>query len=148
MDFSPFYRSSIGFDRIFNLLENATPPQNADNWPPYDIAKLGEDSYRIILAVAGFGEDELTITHQPNMLVIEGAKAENDELQYLHHGLALRSFQRQFELADHVTIVAANLENGLLVVDLKKEIPEAMKPRRIAINGTAGRNGATKALQK
>jgi len=83
LDFSPFYRSSIGFDRIFNLLENASPPQNADTWPPYDIAKLGEDTYRIVLAVAGFGEDELTITHEPNMLVIEGAKTENDEVQYV-----------------------------------------------------------------
>ena len=134
LDFSPFYRSSIGFDRIFNLLENASPPQNADNWPPYDIAKLGEDTYRIVLAVAGFGEDELTITQEPNMLVIEGARTEDDEIQYLHHGLALRPFTRRFELADHVTIVGAKLENGLLIIDLKKEIPEEMKPRRIAIN--------------
>ena len=134
LDFSPFYRSSIGFDRIFNLLENASPPQNADNWPPYDIAKLGEDTYRIVLAVAGFGEDELTITHEPNMLVIDGARTESNEVQYLHHGLALRPFERRFELADHVTIVGAKLENGLLIIDLKKEIPEEMKPRRIAIN--------------
>lgn len=101
---------------------------------PYDIAKLAEDTYRIVLAVAGFGEDELTVTHQPNMLVIEGAKTENEEVQYLHHGLVLRSFARQFELADHVTVVGAKLENGLLIVDLKKETPEEMKPRRIATN--------------
>lgn len=142
LDFSPFYRSSIGFDRIFNLLENASPPQNADNWPPYDIAKLGEDTYRIVLAVAGFGEAELTITQKPNMLVIEGAKPEDDEVQYLHHGLALRSFARRFELADHVTIVGAKLENGLLIIDLKKEIPEEMKPRRIAINVDTGKKMA------
>jgi molecular chaperone IbpA len=147
LDFSPFYRSSIGFDRIFNLLENASPPQNADNWPPYDIAKLGEDAYRIVLAVAGFGEDELTITHQPNMLLIEGAKTENEEVQYLHHGLALRSFARQFELADHVTIVGAKLENGLLIVDLKKEIPEEMKPRRIAIDVDTGKTVAAKRIE-
>ena len=147
LDFSPFYRSSIGFDRIFNLLENASPPQNADSWPPYDIAKLGEDTYRIVLAVAGFGEDELTITHEPNMLVIEGAKTENDGDQYLHHGLALRSFARRFELADHVTIVGAKLENGLLIIDLKKEIPEEMKPRRIAINVDTGKNAASKGIE-
>jgi molecular chaperone IbpA len=147
LDFSPFYRSSIGFDRIFNLLENASPPQNADNWPPYDIAKLGEDTYRIALAVAGFGEDELTITHQPNMLVIEGAKAENEEVQYLHHGLALRPFLRQFELADHVSIVDAKLENGLLIIDLKKEIPEEMKPRRIAINVETDKKAASKRIE-
>ena len=133
LDFSPFYRSSIGFDRIFNMLENASAPQNADNWPPYDIAKLEEDAYRIVLAVAGFSEDELTITHQPNMLVIEGAKTETREVQYLHHGLALRSFARQFELADHVKVAQANLENGLLTIELEREIPEALKPRRIQI---------------
>ncbi|QND61153.1 Hsp20 family protein [Mesorhizobium huakuii] len=147
LDFSPFYRSSIGFDRIFNLLENASPPQNADNWPPYDIAKLGEDTYRIVLAVAGFGEDELTITQEPNMLVIEGAKTENDEVQYLHHGLALRSFARRFELADHVTIIGAKLENGLLIIDLKKEIPEEMKPRRIAINVETDKKAASKRIE-
>ena len=133
LDFSPFYRSSIGFDRIFNLLENAAPPQNADSWPPYDIAKLGDDTYRIMLAVAGFAEDELSITHEPNLLVIDGVKTENEEVQYLHHGLALRSFTRRFELADHVSVTDAKLENGLLIIDLKKEIPEEMKPRRITI---------------
>ena len=147
LDFSPFYRSSIGFDRIFNLLENASPPQNADNWPPYDIAKLGEDTYRIVLAVAGFGEDELTITQEPNMLVIEGAKTETREVQYLHHGLALRSFARQFELADHVTIVGAALENGLLTIDLRKEIPEDMKPRRIPIVVETGRKAAAQRIE-
>ncbi|PBC20146.1 Hsp20 family protein [Mesorhizobium sp. WSM4311] len=147
VDFSPFYRSSIGFDRIFNLLENASSPQNADNWPPYDIAKLGEDTYRIVLAVAGFGENELMITHLPNMLGIEGAKTEKDEVQYLHHGLALRPFARQFELADHVTIVGAKLENGLLIIDLKKEIPEEMKPRRIAINVETDKKAASKRIE-
>ena len=147
LDFSPFYRSSIGFDRIFNMLENASAPQNADNWPPYDIAKLEEDAYRIVLAVAGFSEDELTITHQPNMLVIEGAKTETREVQYLHHGLALRSFARQFELADHVTIVGAALENGLLTIDLRKEIPEDMKPRRIPIDGETGRKAASQRIE-
>jgi molecular chaperone IbpA len=146
LDFSPFYRSSIGFDRIFDLLEKSTPSQNTDNWPPYDIAKMGEDSYRIILAVAGFGEDELSITHEPNLLVIDGAKAESGEVQYLHHGLALRSFARRFELADHVRVVEAKLENGLLNIDLKKDIPEEMKPRRIAINADSDKKPAAKRI--
>ena len=142
MDFSPFYRSSIGFDRIFDLLEKANVPQNGDNWPPYDITKLSEETYRIVIAVAGFGEDELTITHEPNMLVINGAKAENQEVQYLHHGLALRPFVRHFELADHVMVEGAKLENGLLIIDLKKEIPEEMKPRRIAVNAAPAKKSS------
>ena len=143
VDFSPYYRSSIGFDRIFNLLENASSlPQNGDNWPPYDIAKTGEGTYHIVIAVAGFGEDDLSITHEPNMLVINGVKAENEEVQYLHHGLALRPFVRRFELADHVIVESAKLENGLLVIELKKEIPEEMKPRRIAINADTGKKAS------
>jgi len=136
VDFSPFYRSSIGFDRIFNLLENASP-QNGDNWPPYDIAKVADDSYRITLAVAGFGDGDLAITHEPNLLVVTGNRGRDEDVQYLHQGLALRPFSRRFELADHVTVTRANLENGLLVIDLKKEIPEEMKPRRISIGGDA-----------
>ena len=136
VDFSPFYRSSIGFDRIFNLLENASP-RNGDNWPPYDIAKVADDSYRITLAVAGFGDSDLTITHEPNLLVVTGNRGRDEDVQYLHQGLALRPFSRRFELADHVTVTRANLENGLLVIDLKKEIPEEMKPRRISIGGDA-----------
>ncbi|MBB4188931.1 molecular chaperone IbpA [Sinorhizobium terangae] len=130
-DFSPFYRSSIGFDRMFDLLENAS--LNAENWPPYNIVKLGEDAYRIVIAVAGFAEDELTITHEANMLVVTGAKSEDEEVQYLHQGLAVRSFARRFELADHVLVESAKLENGLLVINLRREIPEEMKPRRITI---------------
>ena len=147
IDFAPFYRSSIGFDRIFNLLENAASPPNGDNWPPYDIAKIGEDAYRIVIAVAGFAEDELSITHEPNLLVVDGAKAANEEVQYLHHGLALRPFARRFELADHVSVTAAKLENGLLVIDLKREIPEEMKPRRITINAETGKKSASKRIE-
>jgi molecular chaperone IbpA len=139
LDISPFYRSSIGFDRVFNLLENAGQPQNGDNWPPYDITKSGEDAYRIVIAVAGFGQDELSITQESNLLVVDGAKAQAEDAQYLHHGLALRPFARRFELADHVSVTGAKLENGLLVIDLKREIPEEMKPRRIAINADAGK---------
>ncbi|OWV92749.1 molecular chaperone Hsp20 [Rhizobium sp. R72] len=131
LDFTPFYRSSIGFDRMFDLLGNAS--LSADNWPPYNILKLGDDAYRIAIAVAGFAEGELTITHEANMLVVNGAKSEDDGVQYLHQGLAMRPFLRRFELADHVNVESAMLENGLLVINLKREIPEEMKPRRIAI---------------
>jgi molecular chaperone IbpA len=135
LDFSPLYRSSIGFDRLFSLLENAD--QAVDHWPPYDIVRTGEDSYRIVMAVAGFRSDDLSITRQPNLLVVAGAKpgeAREDRGEYLHRGIAGRAFERRFELADHVEVTAASLENGLLSIALKRELPEAMKPRRIAIN--------------
>ena len=132
-DFSPFYRSSIGFDRVFDMLENAARVESIDNWPAYDIAKTGDDSYRIQIAVAGFGQDELDISSQPNLLVVTGEKKAADGAEYLHRGIAQRAFKRRFELADHVKVNGASLENGLLTIDLMREIPEAMKPRRIAI---------------
>ncbi|TCU29278.1 molecular chaperone IbpA [Rhizobium azibense] len=132
-DFAPLYRSSIGFDRVFNLLNNAQRFQAVDTWPPYDIVKLGEDDYRITMAVAGFAEEDLSLTHERNVLVVAGAKPDKEDMQYLHHGIAGRSFERRFELADHVKVLGASLKNGLLSVELKREIPEEMKPRRIAI---------------
>lgn len=132
-DFSPLFRSTVGFDRIFDLLDNASRVSAVDNWPPYDIVKTGEDEYRVTLAVAGFSENELNVTQERNLLLVSGEKAGNEETQYLHRGIAGRSFQRRFELADHVRVVGANLANGLLTVELKREIPEAMKPRRIDI---------------
>ncbi|MEQ1409739.1 Hsp20 family protein [Neorhizobium sp. Rsf11] len=132
-DFSPLFRSSIGFDRMLNALEAATRIETIDNWPPYDIVKTGEDDYRITMAVAGFSLDELTITQEQNMLFVSGQKANGEEAQYLHRGLAGHSFDRRFELADHVRVVGANLANGLLTIDLKREVPEEMKPRRIEI---------------
>ena len=132
-DFAPLYRSSIGFDRMFNLLENASRLQTVDNWPPYDISKSGDDDYQITMAVAGFSQDELTLTQEPNLLVVTGEKTGEDNGQYLHRGIAGRSFQRRFELADHVKVAGASLVNGLLNIELKREIPEAMKPRRIEI---------------
>ncbi|WP_042779295.1 Hsp20 family protein [Sinorhizobium fredii] len=131
LDFSPFSRSSIGFDRIFDLLENAS--LNADNWPPYNIVKLGEDAYRIAIVVAGFAEDELTITHEANKLEVNGAKPENEEVQYLHKGKDITSFVRRFELADLGLVEGAKLQTGLRVIDLRKTRPKEMKPRRIAI---------------
>lgn len=138
LDFAPLYRSSIGFDRMFNLLENASRLQSIDSWPPYDITKTGEDDYQITMAVAGFSQDELVLTQEPNLLVVTGQKSGEDKGEYLHRGIAGRSFQRRFELADHVRVVGASLVNGLLAVELKREIPEAMKPRRIEIGTASG----------
>ena len=132
-DFTPLFRSRIGFDRMLSALEAARRVESIDNWPPYDIAKLGEDDYRITMAVAGFGESDLTITQEQNMLLVSGQKAGEDAGEYLHRGIAGRAFQRRFELADHVKVGGASLTNGLLTIDLKREIPEEMKPRRIEI---------------
>ena len=135
-DFSPLYRSSIGFDRVFDLLENASRATTTiDNWPPYDIARTGEDDYRITMAVAGFSQDDLSMTQEQNMFVVSGQKSDDDSGEYLHRGIAGRTFQRRFQLADHVRVIGAGLENGLLTIDLKREIPEEMKPRRIEIAG-------------
>ena len=136
-DFSPLYRSSIGFDRVFDLLENASRATTTiDNWPPYDIARTGEDDYRITMAVAGFSQDELSMTQEQNMLVVSGQKSGEDTGEYLHRGIAGRTFQRRFQLADHVKVTGARLDNGLLTINLKREIPEEMKPRRIEIGST------------
>lgn len=140
-DFAPLYRSSVGFDRVLNLLNNAQRLQAIDTWPPYDIVKTGDDDYRIEMAVAGFGESDLDIIQERNVLVIKGQKAEAKDGEYLHRGIAGRSFERRFELADHVKVEDASLVNGLLRIALKREIPEAMKPRKIAI-GTRGEQAA------
>ncbi|KAB2705198.1 MULTISPECIES: Hsp20 family protein [Brucella] len=133
-DFSPLFRSSIGFERLVNALEAASRVESIDNWPPYDIAKTDEDEYRITMAVAGFSEDELSITQEQNMLLVAGSKTPDENTQYLHRGIAGRSFQRRFQLADHVRVEGATLVNGLLTINLRREIPEEMKPRRIAIS--------------
>lgn len=132
-DFTPLFRSSIGFDRMLHALEAASRVETIDNWPPYDIAKLDENDYRITMAVAGFSQDDLTITQEQNMLMVSGKKAGEDGGRYLHRGIAGHEFQRRFELADHVKVVGASLADGLLTVDLRREIPEEMKPRRIEI---------------
>lgn len=133
LDFSPLFRSSIGFDRMLNALEAASRVETIDNWPPYDITRAGEDDYRITMVVAGFSQNDLTVTQEQNMLMVSGQKSGEDKAEYLHRGIAGRIFQRRFELADHVKVVHANLVNGLLTIDLKREIPEEMKPRQIAI---------------
>lgn len=130
---APLYRSSIGFDRIFELLDSANKVQPIDNWPPYDIVKTGEDAYRISMAVAGYARDELTLLHEPNLLTVRGSKTDQAEAQYLYHGIGREDFEHRFELADHVEIVGAELKNGMLEIELKRELPEEMKPRRIPI---------------
>jgi molecular chaperone IbpA len=133
-DFTPYRRSTVGFDRLFDLLENTARAGSSDNYPPFNIERRGNDAYRITLAVAGFKPGEIDITAQQNLLVIQGKKAdEAQEGQYLHVGIAQRGFERRFELADFVRVDAANLEDGLLVIDLVREVPEAMKPKKIAI---------------
>jgi len=133
LDFTPLFRSTIGFDRVFDMLESASRLQALDNWPPYDIIKMGDDAYRITMAVAGFSQDELNLSHEPNLLVVSGAKSGEEDGEYLHRGIAGRAFQRRFELADYVKVTGASLENGLLTIELAREVPEAMKPRRIGI---------------
>ncbi|HYZ48196.1 MAG TPA: Hsp20 family protein [Sphingomonas sp.] len=137
-DFTPYRRTTVGFDRLFDLLEDSMRANSADNYPPVNIEKLGEDQYRITLAVAGFSQGELEVIGQQNLLVVRGRKPDNaDEgKQYLHHGIGTRPFERRFELADFVKVSAADLKDGLLIIDLVREIPEAMKPRKIEIGGS------------
>lgn len=132
-DLAPFYRSSIGFDRVFSLLNNPQRQHAVDAWPPYDILKVSENEYRIIMAVAGFDSHDLDVTQERNVLHVKGGKADDAKAEYLHRGIAARGFERRFELADHVIVESASLRNGLLHIDLKREIPERMKPRKIAI---------------
>ena len=134
LDFSPYRRSTVGFDRLFDYLENASRAEQ-ENYPPFDIEKLADDRYRITLAVAGFKPNELDITARQNLLVVTGRKAEsrNRDGNFLHMGIATRAFERRFELADFVRVDGADLRDGLLAIELVREIPEAMKPRKIDI---------------
>ncbi|WOS62285.1 Hsp20 family protein [Sinorhizobium fredii] len=138
-DFSPLYRSTVGFDRLFTMLDSLGQPDQAQTYPPYNIERTGENAYRITMAVAGFDESELSVEARENTLTIKGEKSEEkgEESQFLHRGIAKRAFERRFQLADHVEIRAASLKNGLLHVDLVREIPEAAKPRRIAIDSVS-----------
>lgn len=142
-DFSPLFRSTIGFDRLANLLENSMQwSETSNSYPPYNIERVAEDQYRITLAVAGFDEQELAIEYRENLLLVEGRKRDSEGASaYLYRGIAGRSFKRQFHLADHVKVTGARLHNGLLVVDLVRELPEAMKPRRIEIGATPAQEG-------
>lgn len=137
-DFSPLFRTTVGYDRLASLLNSATRLEQGAGFPPYNIQKAGEDRYRITMAVAGFAQDELTITTENNRLVVSGDKPEEQESEdnaFLYRGIATRSFERRFNLAEHVRVTGARLDNGLLHIELEREIPEAMKPRSIEIAG-------------
>jgi molecular chaperone IbpA len=150
-DFSPLFRSTVGFDRMLDALRAAARVEHLENYPPYDIEKVGEDEYRVTLAVAGFRPDEITVTAQQNILLVagdhrnrnDGAPANDNGGQHhiLHRGIAARAFERRFDLADHVKVAGARLEDGLLTIGLRREVPEAMRPRRIEISA----NGSTSA---
>jgi molecular chaperone IbpA len=142
-DFSPLWRSTVGFDRLFDLAEMANRAAGEDHYPPYNIERLGEDRYQISLAVAGFAPDDISITAEQNVVTIEGSKSETAERDFLYRGISNRTFKRQFSLADYVQVKGAAFDNGLLKVELVREIPEAMKPRRIAINGGPANNVQT-----
>ncbi len=133
-DFAPLYRSTVGFDRLVQLLDSVGGV-DADGYPPYNIERTGEDAYRISMAVAGFGEEDISIEAHRNVLTVKGEKSaeQRGESELLYRGIASRSFERRFQLADHVEVTGANLENGLLHIDLTRNIPEEMKPRRIPI---------------
>jgi molecular chaperone IbpA len=138
-DFTPLFRSTIGFDRLARLVDSATRVDStALSYPPYNIEKTGEDAYRLTMAVAGFSRDELAITVHENTLIVTGKAQKDDENgRYLHQGIARRAFERRFSLADHLQVTGASIDKGLLHVDLVREVPEAMKPRQIKIAGSA-----------
>ncbi|MGO9743569.1 MAG: Hsp20 family protein [Roseiarcus sp.] len=147
-DFSPFYRSTIGFDRLLSLLDkHASLESNGQTYPPYNIERTGENAYRITIAVAGFADSELTVESRENLLTVRGAKeqmqkGDAEKREVLYQGIAARAFERRFHLADHVVVTKASAENGLLHIDLVREVPEAQKPRVIAIQ-----TGADKAIE-
>lgn len=132
-DFTPLWRSTIGFDRLFDLINNSQMLETQDGYPPYDIARTGDESYRISLAVAGFSPDDITITAQQNLLTVTGRKSESRPGDFVYQGISARPFERRFSLADYVEVDGASFENGLLQIDLARKVPEAMKPRRIDI---------------
>ena len=137
IDFAPLYRSTVGFDRLFSMLDNVGQSESVPSYPPYNIERTGENAYRISMAVAGFSEDDLSLESRENFLTIKGEKSQDAEekksKQVLFRGIASRGFERRFQLAEHVEVKSAGLENGLLHIDLVREIPEAMKPRKIEI---------------
>ncbi|HEX9465366.1 MAG TPA: Hsp20 family protein [Alphaproteobacteria bacterium] len=144
-DFSPLFRSTIGFDRLGRMLDEALVDESS-GYPPYNIERTGEDAYRITMAVAGFGEDDLNIVAQENVLLVSGkAKPAEEKTEFLYRGIAGRAFERRFQLADHIKVAGAQLVNGLLHVDLVREVPEAKRPRTIKIETGAARTLETKA---
>lgn len=151
-DFSPFFRSTVGFDRLMRMMENDLSRNTSNSYPPYNIEKTGEHDYCISMAVAGFGMDDIDITVQDNSLTVTGGsqKSDNDEgRHYLHRGIATRSFEQKFQLADHIEVKNASMDNGMLYIDLVREVPEHKKPRKITINdGESLFNKAKKLTKK
>ncbi len=140
LDLSPLFRSTIGFDRVSRLLASALNSGDAPSYPPYNIEKVEDDKYRLVFAVAGFGESDLTVTVKENTLLVAGkVEGDDEDVRFLHRGIAGRAFERRFELADHIHVEAGRLENGLLIIDLKREVPEALKPRNIPIASSAAK---------
>ena len=137
VDLTPFRRSTVGFDRLFEMLENGASLASGENYPPFDLEQDGEDRYRITLAVAGFRQDEIDITAKQNLLIVSGRKADEESRRFVHRGIAARSFERRFVLGDYVQVKGADLKDGLLSIGLAREIPEEMKPRKIEIGGSA-----------
>ena len=144
LDFTPLFRSTVGFDRLSQMLESSLTSDQGVAYPPYNIVKLDDDNYRITMAVAGFSEKDIDITAKENQLIVQGKALEREETKdatYLHRGIAERGFERRFQLADHIRVVNAGLDNGLLSIELVREIPEAMKPRKVEI-----KNGKSKTI--
>jgi molecular chaperone IbpA len=138
-DLSPLYRSTVGFDRLLDMLDQVSRVEPMTNWPPYNIEKTGDDQYRITMAVAGFSPDEIELVQQETTLFVNGQKhPEPEGVQVLHRGIATRAFKQTFNLADHVKVTGASLENGLLTIELKREVPEELKPHRIEIVSGTG----------
>jgi molecular chaperone IbpA len=133
LDFTPLYHSTVGFDRFSDMLSHALE-RDESGYPPYDIEKTGDDAYQIVMALAGFGHDDIEIVTENNRLTVRGAVKDKTDTSYLHQGIARRAFQRVFDLADHIVVTAATMKEGLLAIDLKQELPEALKPRRVEIN--------------
>ena len=144
-DFAPYRRSTIGFDRLFDLLENSSLGQGSENYPPFDLIQVDDNRYRINLAVAGFGRDEIDITAQQNQLIVAGKRNDDDGVEYIHRGIANRQFERKFGLADFIKVAEAELKDGLLSIELVREIPEAMRPRKVSIGGGEPRQEAIEA---
>lgn len=137
-DFTPYRRNTVGFDRLFELLENTGRAAQNENYPPFNIERTGENDYQVTVAVAGFKPDEIDITAQQNLLIVTGSKQSdsNDNRDFLHMGIASRNFERRFQLADHIHVTAADMADGLLIITLVREVPEALKPRKIAIGAS------------
>ena len=147
-DFAPYRRSTIGFDRFFDLLENNGIGQGSESYPPFDLIQVDNNQYRINLAIAGFAREEIDITAQQNQLIVTGKKSDNDKVDYIHRGIANRQFERRFGLADFIKVTEADLKDGLLSIDLVREIPEAMRPRKVSIGGLQGNQASIESAEK